>query len=237
MGVERPQRLVHDGEVRVHQRPHPLRSSQVLEAVSPEVDERRPVGQGVDTNRGRAVRDQDLPAVAGVADAGRADDRRADVVLVAPLDGLAGVDAHPDPDGQPARPWLPLQRELSIERRRHRVRRPAERAHDAVTLALLLRTGARPVLDRRSKDLVVTGDRHRHVLRPLLPRTRRPLDIGQQERHRARRQPRHVSNRLPHRAQPAPHQCTTTSATWPMPVLAMPAGTTDVLVIIRNDGR
>ena len=64
----------------------------------------------------------------------------------------------------------------------------AKRRHDAVALALLDRSNATMAGDDLVQDLVVPGDRNGHRRRGVLPPLRRRLDVGEQERDRARRQ-------------------------------------------------
>ena len=88
--------------------------------------------------------------------------------LVAQL-RLAGVHRHPHPQLGARRPRLGCERSLGVERRGDGVGGPAERADDAVTLALLDRTHPAVRDDRLVEQLVVRGDGDRHRLRRRLP--------------------------------------------------------------------
>ncbi len=81
-------------------------------------------------------------------------DRRAGVIaLIAHLD-FAGM--HPD-----AQPDRGQRRPLQLQRRRHRIRSPGERRHEAVALTLLDR--AHPVVDADRLDIT------REPSTPILP--------------------------------------------------------------------
>ncbi len=111
----------------------------------------------------------------------RAAHARADVASVA-LGRLAGVQAHADRERQCC-PGEPL---LRFDRRARGVARTRERGAEAISD----RREHVPVvaLDRVAHDAVVHLQCGCHVGGSFLPRPRRVLDVGEQERHRAARQ-------------------------------------------------
>ena len=77
-------------------------------------------------------------------------------------------------------------RVLQLDGRGGRRRRPVEDRERGVALATGLDQPSAPRRDDLFDELVVSRERHRHGAGVSLPCGRRPLDIGQQERHSAR---------------------------------------------------
>ena len=124
------------------QLPDPFRAPEVLEPVPTQVGQGHALAQFVGDQRGRDVRQEHLAAVPARPQPRAADDGETEVVpLVAQL-RFAGVQRHANVEGEPVGPLLRGQHPLRRDRRLERVRRPAERRHDAVALTLLDRTHA-----------------------------------------------------------------------------------------------
>ena len=122
------------------------------------------------------------------ADPGAATQGVAEVVAPVAELGFAGVHRDPHPQLSTFRPDLSRKCPLHGDRCRHGIRRPAERPHDAVALALLHRPHTTMASNGLIEQPVVPGDGHRHRLRRRLPTGRGPFDVAQQERDCARRQ-------------------------------------------------
>ncbi len=177
-----PVQALQRREVVVAELVDPLGSGQVLEPVLAEVAQRRDVRQPVrcEQRRGRGG-DQHLPAVPAGRDPRRAVDVLADVALVGDVRS-AGVHAHPEPDRA-------LAEVLDDPRSRpYRSRSGREGEEERVALGVDLHPVVRggrgphqpPVLEQR---------RGVRLGPELVQQPRRALDVGEQERHRPRRQP------------------------------------------------
>ncbi len=147
-----------------------------------EVDE---LDLGVSRELARDRRHHDLPAVGDTHQPGSAVHPAAVVVTVAHL-GFAGVQAHPHPEWSGRIPGLGTECELRVDGSVDRVVRGGERCVEAISGRLHDETAVR--LDRRAGELVVPRQRRPHRVGVFLPETRRPLEIGEQERDRPRRQ-------------------------------------------------
>jgi len=106
---------------------------------------------------------------------------RTEVIALAFV-GFADVETHPDPKSDPGRPALGRERRL-------RGKCPADRVAGRVEPCSERISGRREHIpiergDRRSEELVVTLKREAHLIGVLFPEACRPLDIGEQERHR-----------------------------------------------------
>ena len=167
--VERAQRGMRGGEIRMDHLPHALGTAEVLQPVRPEVGQVHAVRQVVDDQAGGCVRDEDLVPVADRSKASASDHGLTEVVAFVAQLGLAGVDRHAHVEVGPRRPGLGHQGSLGIDRRGHRIRRTGERGHHAVALALFDRPHAAVAGDDLVQDLVVPGDRHGHRLRASAP--------------------------------------------------------------------
>ena len=116
--------------------------------------------------------------------AGGAVDRATEVVAVAEFD-LAGVQRHSDAHGLAQRPRLMGDRVLQLDGRCGRRRRPIEYRERGVSFAARLDQPPAARRDDLFDDLVVARERHRHRVGVGLPGRGRPLDVGEQEGHRA----------------------------------------------------
>ena len=147
------------------------------------------------------------PAVGRVHDPRRAVGGRAVVVAVTGR-RIAGVDAHSDAQTTGHGPRLGVQRALGGERGVERVPRGGEDGVEPV--AGRLHDSPVVLLDRVAQDRVVAFQRRAHRVRMLLPQPRGALEIGEEERHRSRRQLLHLTpSALPGR----PHDRTPTAGT------------------------
>jgi hypothetical protein len=108
-------------------------------------------------------------------------DRWADVVSLVAQPHLTGVHPDTQPD---RRQRCPLQ----IQRAGRRIGGAGERDHKAIALALFDRADSVMGGDRLGHRPVEAGHGGGHLLGLALPQPRRTLDVGQQQRHRARRQ-------------------------------------------------
>jgi hypothetical protein len=101
--VERGERRIGARQSRMLQLEHPLRPTDVAQAVLAKVTQRRVAREVVGGQRGRGRGQKDLAAVTGRHDPRRPVDGRAEEVVSASL-GLPGVDGHPDPERTGRRP-------------------------------------------------------------------------------------------------------------------------------------
>jgi hypothetical protein len=93
-----------------------LGTAQVLEPVHTEIRQVRAGRKRIAHQGGGGLRDQDLTAMPDGGQPGGAVDIQAHQAGRGPS-GLAGVDAHPDPDLLPARPGMCRQRPLDLQHR------------------------------------------------------------------------------------------------------------------------
>ena len=143
------------------------RGRQVTQGPQPQVDEY----DIVDEAR-RRRRAQDLAAMPCGHHPRRRVQRRPEVVVAAEF-GHARSDSHPDRQ---------RQRPLRFNRGLHGRTSRFEGGADAVTG--VFEQPAAPGLDSISQQLIMGGQFHKHCVRIGLPSFRRPLDVGEQERHR-----------------------------------------------------
>ena len=201
------------GQVGVHELPDVLRSPEILQPMQAEVERVRACVGSVSATQSRVASEtSDLAAVRDRADARAADDRRAEVVArVAQLD-LAGVERHAHRSSAPSGQGSAANARCASS--------AAATASDAAANAPTTlspspcSTGRTPpwCAIAASEELVVTGDRGRHLVGARLPELRRALDVGQQEGHRAGRQGKPcrstpVTSASTHNGQPSP-RCT-----------------------------
>ena len=178
--VDRSQRREGVAELGVHELVDVFGPAEVLQPVHAEVAQRPAFGQPVTNELARRLRQHDLAAVPGIAQAGGAVQCGSDVVaLVSELD-LAGVDAHAQPKRVRARAVVG-----SRARRRPRPTHARERGDEAVTLALLDRTHALVPTECGVDHLAERFQRAGHLLGALLPAASGALDVGQEQRDRA----------------------------------------------------
>ena len=121
---------------------HALGAGEIAETMLAEVDQCDLVAEMIDDKVTGGLRDQDLAAVGDRAQPRGANDRLARIVAVGRSTGLPRMDRHPHQQRRRRRPELSSQRSLSLRGSEHRVRRPRERSHDRVALALRERTHA-----------------------------------------------------------------------------------------------
>ena len=157
----------------------------VLQPVTAEGAKRRAGKRLVARHVPRRSRDDDLLAVRRRADASGDHDVHPDVALGAEL-GLAGVD----PDAQAVRllvgPRLDGERPLDLGGRSHGVAGPREREEHAVAGPVDL--GAVVVGGSLAHELAHASARGCVPLPEQVQQPRRSLDVGEEERHRARRE-------------------------------------------------
>ena len=151
---------------------------EVPKAVRPEVPELGSARQAVPGQDACHRRDQDLATVTDGEDAGRAVERRSEVVAVADLGGPR-VDRHPDPELPDLAPVRVAQGALGIERGRDRGDGLREHREEAV--AGRLDHGSVVALDGGPQQGIVERQRAGHLRGPLLPETGAPLDVRDQE--------------------------------------------------------
>ena len=162
-----------------------LRAIEVLEPVDAQVAERHALRERVRQERPRRFGDHDLTAVTRGSDACCMIDVDPDVI-VATQDPVAAVHAHPDADLAAVGPGVGRQSSLRRHRCSDRSTRGREDREERVTLRADLHTI--PLGDRVSHDrgmLVLQWD---VGLAEPSEESRRSLDIGEEERHRAGRE-------------------------------------------------
>ena len=103
-------------------------------------------------------------------------------VVPVPLIGHAEVDSHSDAYCAQGRLGQCL---LDVDRHKHGVKRALEYGGECITRGREDRAAV--LLDHRSDDLIVAGERRTHRLGVGLPQPCRPLHVREQERHRAGR--------------------------------------------------
>ena len=162
--------------------PHPLRSPEVLQAVRAEVTQVGVVRKAVGDQVAGGAGENGLAAVGDRPQAGAADDRPPDVVVVAPQLGLAGVQGDPDPQRLASGPGLVGKGALGVEGGGDRIGGLGEGAHHAVALALLHRPHPAVEGDGGIEELVVAGDGRAHGVLVALPQAGRSLDVAEEER-------------------------------------------------------
>jgi hypothetical protein len=124
------------------------------------------------------VRQQNLAAVAGGANACAPVDAHPDVSLT-PDERLACVDPHPHADGDAVGPGLRSERTLRCHRRAHPVTRPRERDEECVALRVDLVTAE--LFNRRAKQPGVCGKNLVVPVPELLQQSRRPFDVTEEK--------------------------------------------------------
>ncbi len=84
---------------------------------------------------------------------------------------------------------------MGVERRRRSITRPDEHGHHRIAFPLFVRSHTTVSDDHVIENLIVSFNGRCHADWVSLPQRSGPLDVGQQKRHRARRQrmPRHQS--------------------------------------------
>ena len=172
-------------EVGCRQLHQPLRPVEALQRERAEIGEGPAVGCLALEHARSAARDEDLPAVRGRADPRSAVHLEADVAVGSAL-GLTGVDADPRAHLDVLGPGVSTELALDGHRRACRIARSRERAEGAVALEVDDRAAVRT--NRLREDLPEgVEDRRVAVAEPANER-RRPVHVGEDERHRAGRQ-------------------------------------------------
>jgi hypothetical protein len=143
---------------------------------------------------GRHRRHQDLAPVTDRHQPGRLIHRRPEEVAVA-FDRLTGVDRHAHLDRRRRRPDLDLEGVLHGQRGSNRVTGTPEGHREPVSA----RGKHEPIVcvNGGVHDGVMACQRRIHILRRRLPQPSRAFEIGEQERHRARRRADPHSQNLP----------------------------------------
>ncbi len=171
---------------------------------------------------GRRARDQHLPPMAGAADAGRPMDADAHIPPVIDLRrGRVQTDA--DPHGRVIGPGMIGKGALHADRGLRRVLRARKGSEERIALRVDLAAVHRR--DRRTHEPPMVLERRPVAVRAKLPeQPRRPLDIGEQQRHRPARWLGHapsVALRADGQARESrlqPKTITTTTVSSPMAV-------------------
>ena len=189
------------GQARPGHLEDPLGAAQVLQPVLAQIPQPDPAGQPAGQQLARRPGHQDLTAMAGGQQPGGPVHHRTEIVAVA-LHAGPRMQRHPHPDRRAGRPRLGTDRPLDGHRRRQRGGRVGE--HRAKRLAHRLEHLTARALDLLADNAVMAGRRLRHRLAVGLPQPDAALDVGEQQRHRARREPHPpiVHPRIPPR--PAP---------------------------------
>jgi hypothetical protein len=177
----------------MHDLEHPLRTSEIGKAMLPQIEE---LDRRLARELTRRQRQHDLPAVRGRHETRRAVHRAPVIIAIAQL-GLTRVQPHPHPEPPRHLPRLTNKRELRRDGSVDRIVRSAE--HSMEPVARRLHHEPAVHRDRLMQNRVMAGQGGSHRLGMLFPETRRTLEIGEQERHGARRQLRHSDPlRRPH---------------------------------------
>ena len=175
-----------EGQARNLELEEPLGPVEVRECRRPEVEQAELTGQVVPHEvRGRA-REQHLPAMARVADAGRLVNGEAHVAVRADA-GLAGVQSHADAHLHLLRPLMLGERDLRGGTGLDRCAGAAEDDEERVALGVDLDTAA---LGKGRPQELVMGREHVAVAvaAKLLEQAGRALDVREQEGHGPRGQ-------------------------------------------------
>jgi len=110
-------------------------------------------------------------------------------------DRMAGMNAHPDPDGRVGRPLMAGQRPLDLQRAQDRLLRARERHEERVTLGVNFVTGLPG--NGRPDQAPVIGQNLDVLLPQRLDQPGRTFDIGEQEGNRAAREVSHGTGSIP----------------------------------------
>jgi hypothetical protein len=117
------------------------------------------------------------------ADAGGLVDPEADIPLACSA-GLPRVQPHADAHLDAIRPGMAFEGALSVDRARHRVARARERHEERVSLRIDL--AAAMCLEALAEDPLVVGQQLAVPVAEPLDELRRSLDVGEEQRDRAR---------------------------------------------------
>ena len=198
LGSPRPQRREFGAQAIDHEIVQSLRMLEAFQVVQPEIPKRHAVGHVARDEDAGGFRYDDLTAVACRRDPSGPVDVDPDVVVAA-RNALAGVQSHADADRVAVGPRVRGERSLRRHGGAQSARRRREGDEERVALGADLDT---PLLgDRGSQDLGVSVQQAHELVAPeVLEQPGRPLDIGEQERHRAGGEVAHPPHITPRRS-------------------------------------
>ena len=173
---------------------HPLRARQIAQPDLSQLQQPDTIPQLVTRQVSCRLGDHDLAAVRHAQQPCSTVHRRAEVVIVAKL-CHSRVKSHAHPERLAHRPVLAADRSLAVDGCAQRGARGCE--HSMYAVASTLHNLTAVSRDRFPQDHVMARQRHAHRMRLLLPQPRRHLEIGEQERHRPRRQLGHPGTPSP----------------------------------------
>ena len=150
----------------------------VPQPVRAEIDELDRCSEPVAGEIGGDRRADDLAAVPDGQDPRHPVERRAEVIAIAGLRG-PDVERHPHPERAGLAPGRVAERSLGGECRVNCVDRIVEHGQHPVAGRLDHRATAR--LDGHAQEVIVLGEGPTHRTSALLPETRAPLDVREQE--------------------------------------------------------
>ena len=156
---------------------------QVLEAVRPEVAQPDALERLLGEQPAGRVRDENLAAMAGGADARGTMDADPDVSSSG-RPGVAGVDPHPHSQLPALRPALGRERPLPVQGGRDSVARRGERDEERVALSVDL--VAAVTREGIAQEAAVGRERIAVALPELVEKRRRPLDVREEKGDRSR---------------------------------------------------
>ena len=194
-------------QVRVRELEQVLRPLQVAQPVDPQVAQGGAGGQGVPRQDGGGRREEHLAPVAGGREAGAAVQGLPEVVPALHVH-LPGVQPHPYPERARFAPGLGPERDLPRQGGGHRVPRAGERRVDGIPHRL--EHHPLVALHRLPQEGVVAGGGLPVGGRVGRQQAGAALQVGEQERHRPRRQrrqracPEPPGQHLSHRPAPRP---------------------------------
>ncbi len=157
----------------------------VLQPLLAQVAERRVGRQLVPDERGGGRGEEHLATVRGGGDPRALVEAEAVIALVADL-GLAGVEAHADAALGALGPVVRGERALRVGGRGDGVAGAGEGVEERVALRVHLAAAVRR--EGLAEEAAVVGEQVAVARAELLQQARRALDVGEQHRHRARRE-------------------------------------------------
>jgi hypothetical protein len=183
--VQRPQRREFAHQIGVAHLEDSFGTTQVAQAVLPQVDQPHTLGQRVTRQRLGRVRNEHLTAMGEGHQPGASIQRPIHVLPWRTQPALVRVQSHAHQNWTRVVPRLGSEPLLSLEDRAQRIRCRNERSGHSI--AHRREDDTLIAFDRAAHDLVVPRDRLLHRLGVLLPQPRRTLDVGEEERHGSRR--------------------------------------------------
>ena len=186
--LSRDERRKLVGQIGMSELVNVFRSGHVTQDMGSEVAEPDTLGQAVGNEVPCRLRDQDLAPVAQVAQAGTAVHGRPGVVaLVTQLD-VAGMQRDAETGFEVAGPDLFGDGPLEVDSTGDSRGGTGKGQHEAVALALLHRTNPAVLRRDRRDHRVQTAHSLHHRRCVTLPRPDRPLEVSENQGHRADRQ-------------------------------------------------